>query len=247
MICRYEGAVHGKQGYFALLFAGVLTTVDALSAMKRAYRYFSLVRSGDQEFSVKKAWRTVVLNKSSELDLTGVKAYDHEYTGLVHSEPEYMEMDVHELKAVTEDDLNTLPPSPTDEGSSHGQQWAAVQAMAMRQARHHRASEWRQSVASDGTLFHPTPSPRGSHHSDETLHELPVEAHSRSKYALAHRIGRGIFATAERVLVFIGYMNVLTGIVTYTGGCRDSYVNGCLAHLISTSSSHSSCAPHWKP
>lgn len=47
------------------------------------------------------------------------------------------------------------------------------------------------------------------------------------------KLGRGSFATAERVLVFLGFMQVLTGIVDYTGGCRQHWLNGCLAHLIS--------------
>lgn len=236
MIYRYEGAVHSKQGYFTLFFAGALTTIDALAAIKRLYRYFVLIRSGEQEFSLRTAWRSIILNKSNELDLSGVKGYEHEYTGLVHSEPE--EMEIHELKAVTEDDNNFIPPTPTTAGStSNDQRWADVQAqaIAMRQSRHHNTPEWRHSVASDGTLFQPPPSPRGSHHSDETLHEM-IDARPKPKASLRHRIGCGLFATAERVLVFIGYMNVLVGIVTYTGGCRDSYVNGCLAHLISTSS-----------
>ena len=46
-------------------------------------------------------------------------------------------------------------------------------------------------------------------------------------------VGQAAFATAERSLVFAGLMQVTTGIVVYTGGCRGNYINGCLAHLIS--------------
>ncbi len=76
---------------------------------------------------------------------------------------------------------------------------------------------------------------RDSMHSDDTLHE---SAHRSSwsglgKVGLLKKIGRIVFAVAERVLVFAGLFQVITGIVIYTGGCRQNWVNGCLAHLIS--------------
>ncbi|KAF7331902.1 hypothetical protein MKEN_00070500 [Mycena kentingensis (nom. inval.)] len=46
------------------------------------------------------------------------------------------------------------------------------------------------------------------------------------------RLGRVVFEGAERILVIGGLAQLLTGIVIYTGGCRDAYINGCLAHLI---------------
>jgi len=104
--------------------------------------------------------------------------------------------------------------------------------------RHHRqrSSEWRASVASDGTLIHSdVVSPRGSHHSDDILKELAAFApgkYHKDKVSRWQRIGRGAFATTERVLVFLGYMQVLTGLATYSGICRDNYINVCLAHLI---------------
>ncbi|KAF8974353.1 hypothetical protein BDZ97DRAFT_2052995 [Flammula alnicola] len=45
-------------------------------------------------------------------------------------------------------------------------------------------------------------------------------------------IGKGVFAVVERSLVIAGFAQLLIGIVTYTGGCRENYENGCLAHLI---------------
>ena len=80
-------------------------------------------------------------------------------------------------------------------------------------------------------------SPRGSVHSDETLHS--DEFHplgwlkGTSKSGALRKVGNAVFATAERTVVFMGLMQVITGIVIYTGGCRENYVNGCLAHLIS--------------
>lgn len=169
------------------------------------------------------------MNKG-EASYTG-KSLSGEYTGLV-TDPEELELDAQELKTsdiqqdveIDGDDIDLH--SPTSE--TRTERWAND----IHRQRRSRQSEWRNSVASDGTLFHSPLERQASHHSDETLHELPPHV-PQAKLPLLHRIGRGIFATTERVLVFLGYMQILTGIVTYTGICRDSYVNGCLAHLIS--------------
>jgi len=49
---------------------------------------------------------------------------------------------------------------------------------------------------------------------------------------LLHRILQAAYATLERVLVFAAFAMLLSGIIIYTGGCRNSYINNCLAHLI---------------
>jgi len=45
-------------------------------------------------------------------------------------------------------------------------------------------------------------------------------------------VGQIAFAVTERFLIFAGFAQLLIGIVTYTGGCRQNYINGCLVHLI---------------
>lgn len=182
----------------------------------------------------------------------------------MHEEPEEIgdgdldNVDLDELKAANvsvhnlQQQQSSYPEPDTPIVQENTREWAnSVRAMHQ-QRRSARDSEWRQSVTSEGTLFHNphARSPRGSHHSDDTLHDIglglgapgPASGHGPSsvyvsppaaKRSLLQQIGSGTFATTERVLVFMGYMQALTGIVTYTGGCRDSYVNGCLAHLIS--------------
>ncbi|KAJ7086751.1 cytoplasmic protein [Mycena epipterygia] len=93
---------------------------------------------------------------------------------------------------------------------------------------HGNAEQWANHVRlnatmSDGTLFGPA-----SPHSDETLHDI----HFAPRISLLRRIAGAAFAATERALVFAGFGLFLTGIVIYTGGCRQKYVNGCLAHLI---------------
>ncbi|KAJ7742459.1 hypothetical protein DFH07DRAFT_836540 [Mycena maculata] len=94
---------------------------------------------------------------------------------------------------------------------------------------HGNTEQWANHVrvhssVSDGTLFGPA-----SPHSEETLHDLQ---HFTPRVSLLRRVGRAAFSTTEMALVFAGFGLLLTGIVIYTGGCRQNYVNGCLAHLI---------------
>lgn len=234
---RYEGQKHGPQGYFVLFFALALTTIDGLAAIYRAFRYLDAVRHAEIHFSVKDLWKCVVLNKENEILGDGLTKDSHEYTGLVVGEPEEYdlnELEGHSLKGAGDMDHVDLSPASPSSSSSHGdstQQWAEDMRALHRQHRQ-QGSRW-NSVASDGTLFHVHDDPvrRGS---DETLHELPSHVQPvEVKAPLIKRVGRAAFATAERVLVFLGYMQLLTGGVVYTGVCRDSWVNGCLAHLIS--------------
>lgn len=95
------------------------------------------------------------------------------------------------------------------------------------------SSYGRRPSMSDPVIFD-ADSPRSSRHSDDTLREaidnpIPVPKHP----LLLRRISQAAYATLERFLVFAAFGMVLSGVVVYTGGCRDSYINGCLAHLIS--------------
>ncbi|KAJ6539208.1 cytoplasmic protein [Mycena capillaripes] len=131
------------------------------------------------------------------------------------AEPEYIGLIGHEVDSV--EDVKGLRHSYDDPDShrtpdfEHGntEQWA----------NHVRIN----STMSDGTLFGPT-----SPHSEETLHDL----HLTPRISLLRRVGRAVFTATERALVVAGFGLFLTGIVIYTGGCRQKYINGCLAHLI---------------
>lgn len=229
---RYEGAKHGPQGYFVIAFAIVLTTIDALAALFRLYTFVRQVRNGERQLSIKGFWNHVILNKADDIRSGYSNANAaHEYTGLVNEPEEY----VSEYKASGRFDHIDTDSAQTDSGvqsptSEDGPSDLWSNDIRVINGRHRsRQSAWRHSIASDGTLFSAHPDSR---HSSETLHELPPHVPA-AKLPLVHRIRRGAFATTERTLVFMGYMQVLTGIVTYTGVCRNNWVNGCLAHLIS--------------
>ncbi|KAJ7701443.1 cytoplasmic protein [Mycena rosella] len=80
------------------------------------------------------------------------------------------------------------------------------------------------SATSDDALKSRPASP----HSDITLHEI----HFTPRISLLRRAGRVAFAATEWSLLLAGFGLLLTGIVIYTGGCRQNYINICLAHLI---------------
>jgi hypothetical protein len=71
---------------------------------------------------------------------------------------------------------------------------------------------------------------RDSEHSDDTLQDQDCVV---KVIPLSRRVGSLAFGTLERFLVFAGFAQVMHGVVIYTGGCREYYVNGCLAHIIS--------------
>ncbi len=197
-----------------------------LTLVLRTISYIRSIRAGEQRFAIKACWNTIVLDREDKSVALGA-----EYAGLVAEETD--EYEAAELKAREIEGEISDQPAPTDTGISprHSDEHEADQWVN----NYRRHSRYPQSADSARTVFG-VHSPRGSVHSDETL---PVGDYfsGRSKgltrASLIKKIGRALFATAERSLVFAGLMQLLTGIVIYTGGCRENYVNACLAHLIS--------------
>ncbi|KAJ3531171.1 hypothetical protein NMY22_g8269 [Coprinellus aureogranulatus] len=157
------------------------------------------------EKSARRFWRHVILNQDVE------EAHPHgpEYTGLIIEDPD--EYEIQKLGHPSGD--SPLPtPLPTEDET---EQWA-------NEVRRHAS---RGSAASERTLF-------GVHRSNssDTLNEAAKEKATPRAGLL--KAGQFAFTVLERSIVLAGFGMTLTGIVVYTGGCRESYVNGCLAHLI---------------
>ncbi|EIN10584.1 hypothetical protein PUNSTDRAFT_125363 [Punctularia strigosozonata HHB-11173 SS5] len=206
----YEGQVHSSHGFAVLLVAAVLSVIDALAFFVRLFNYLRSVRANPGTFSFKSFWRIVFLNQ----DEHGLGS-SAEYAGLVLEEdPE--ELEEHQLHKLGE--LETV--FNVDDVHDN----------------HNPTSEW---VNGNRPTVHRQNSGSSdrSRHSEETLRDptTPVRTHfsrPRPRTSLVLRIGNGIFATMERVLVFAAWAQVTEGIVVYTGGCRQNYLNGCLAHII---------------
>lgn len=138
------------------------------------------------------------------------------------SEHEYSELVAHESEDLqySPTRMSSEPSSPIKEEDSRTVQWATD---AANRRGHHRRN---LSVHSDRTLLG-----HASLNSDGEVPKYRVTAETRK--AFGWRLAGTMVSVLERVLVFAGFVQVLSGVVVYTGGCRVSYLNGCLAHLIS--------------
>ncbi|KAG6855000.1 hypothetical protein C0991_005929 [Blastosporella zonata] len=205
----YQGAVHTKHGYLTLVLALSLSAIDVLNLLRRIVMFLT---NGDK-FSIKAFWQSAILGRKVDRD-----PYAAEYTGLVDQVPEQFEESKLEISLSPVRQSGDL--DPIEEYTGDTAQWA-------NHVHHHQPRHYRkQSTASEGTLFG-TSSPMRSM---DKIHE--VKDTLASKAGLVQRIGKACFAVLERFLVFAGFAQTLLGIAIYTGGCRENYTNGCLAHLI---------------
>ncbi len=196
--------------------------------------YVRAIRRGEDSFAFKSLWNYVVLDRDQHL--SGATA---EYTNLVVGEPDELEEAELNAKDVDDDSEGSAPlhvrrdriVEPIRTGLDMQDHHEGTVHWANDVHHHSRRPSYPQSAASERTLF----GPQSPHRSDDYLpgtgHVYPWQG--KDKRALLRFVGRAAFATAERSLVFAGLMQVTSGIVIYTGGCRGNYVNGCLAHLIS--------------
>ena len=211
-----------------------LSAVDLLSLVMRLVSHVGSIRRGEERFAFKTVWNYVVLDRDDRT--SGVST---EYTNLITQEPEELEEAVLKAKDVDEEEEETAEPlhvrrarvvEPIQTDIDMHEHHDTVD-WAHNVGRHARHPSYPHSAASERTLFGPH-SPRRS---DESLHEsghvYPWQG--KDMRSVLRFVGQAAFATAERSLVFAGLMQVTTGIVVYTGGCRGNYINGCLAHLIS--------------
>jgi hypothetical protein len=206
-----------------LILSLCLSAVDITRFLVRLYAFIK----SRSKFALKPFWRNVVLGQNEYYDVT------NEYTGLDPEEPS--EFDVAELKPVR------LAESTEPLHVRRNQPIATIHTQDLDDADDDETAPWvNNSRSSQGAIHTQSErivfeanSPQGSRHSDETLHDFKLPGLIKPQAPLI-RISQGAFATLERALVFAAFGMTLSGIVVYTGGCRESYVNGCLAHLIST-------------
>lgn len=151
--------------------------------------------------------------------------YDHSH--LPGSAAEYAELVVEDPEEFEEQELKAASPHMAAEPTRRNRPTVApIKTVSFDDD----TTNWAESATSDRTLFNH--SRHGSLHSDDTLQEFQVTAQMTEHVSWYRKVGSGAFATLERVLVFAGLLQVLTGIVVFTGGCRGNWLNGCLAHLI---------------
>jgi hypothetical protein len=157
------------------------------------------------KFTLKAFWRAVILNHVVRPDI------DVDYTELSAESPG--ELDAAIEHGHSAEEIQLLHKADFEGDLGQDNQWARVHSG-------HRRSG---STTSEQTLI-----PPAARDSDDDLN-VPTR-----KPSLLRRAGVVILATLERALVFAAWELLLTGVVTYTGICRGNYINGCMAHFIST-------------
>jgi hypothetical protein len=186
-------------------------------------RLLTYIRNGEK-FGTKRFWTLVVLDQKER------SGNGPEYIELITDSPE-------EIECTTLDGSRKAVLAARESEEGHFEEHDAADTIhwsnLQRDHRHHHRHS--SSMASDQTLFHP-----GARDSDDDL--CPSKRQGGPQATLLSRVGTVILATLERSLIFVAWALSLTGIVTYTGICRGNYINGCLAHLISTLSHRLSSA-----
>jgi len=214
----YEGQMHCSYGYLVLALAFTLSAIDLFAG---ASRMLSYVRSIERDgcFSFRSFWNRVILSHGADhvSDINGA-----EYTSLVREESQGSE-EIPKTRAYRDRVI-----AATDDAIMHDDDDDETQ-------------QWVDKVRLDTEAFSASPVSdrtfvgqrhrfsRDSQHSDDTLQEQDRVV---QVIPLSRRVGSLAFGTVERLLVFAGFAQLMHGVVIYTGGCRENYLNGCLAHII---------------
>jgi hypothetical protein len=207
--------MHCTYGYLVLALAFSLSVIDTFAAATRLFSYVRSMERGAM-FSIRSFWNSVILGKE-DYHVFGMS--NAEYINLVADEPgvdENLKSNVHHNRRIV---------TTTDAESIHEDETAQW----VNDVRHSEDSP--ETPASDSTLVGRHFS-RGSQHSDDAIQE---QARFADNTPFSRRLGKLVFATVERALVLAGFAQLMHGVIIYTGGCRETYLNGCLAHIISKS------------
>jgi len=208
--------MHCSYGYLVLALAFTLSAIDLFAEASRVLSYVrSIERDGG--FSFRSFWNRVILSHGAD-HVSDINSAD--YTSLVTEESEGL--DVTPKTGAYRDRVIAA----TDDAIMHDdetQQWVDKVRLD--------TEALPESPVSDRTFVgHRHRFSRDSQDSDDTLQDQDRVVNVTP---LSRRVGSLAFGTLERFLVFAGFAQVMHGVVIYTGGCRENYLNGCLAHIIS--------------
>lgn len=207
--------MHCTHGYLVLALAFTLSAIDVFAGLGRVFSYVRRIER-DGGFSGRSFWNRVILSQGNS-HVGGTNTA--EYTSLVLEEPEESE-EVPNTTYVWRDH-RFIPIADNLNIHEGTAQWVDKVP--------HDTEDVPETPASDRTFINRRSS-RGSQHTDDTLRD---QDHVVENVFLSHRLGRLLFGTLQRLLVFAGFAQFMHGVVIYTGGCRGNYLNGCLAHIIS--------------
>ena len=209
--------MHCSYGYLVLSLAFTLSAIDFFAGTSRVLSYVrSIERDGG--FSFRSFWNRIIVLSQGADHVSGI--HDAQYTSLVTEESEGLE-EIPKTGAYSNRFIVA-----TDDAIMHDdetQQWVDEVRLD--------TEALPDSPVSDRTFVgHRHRFSRDSQHSDDTLQDQDRVV---KVIPLSRRVGSLAFGTLERFLVFAGFAQLMHGVVIYTGGCRENYINGCLAHIIS--------------
>ncbi|KZS97536.1 hypothetical protein SISNIDRAFT_405165 [Sistotremastrum niveocremeum HHB9708] len=191
-----------KHGLIGYVVVILASIIPIIDAFDSIKSLITALRNGEK-FSIS-------LIKASFLD---THAQASEYTGLnFHDEPEE-----YETAALRADDEELEKPRPRHERQSSSDTFVNDD--------HHHHKSSRMSITSEFSESTARDSP--------TMWRAPAwNTEEQSPKSLVARVAHSAFIALERLLIFGAFIALQTGAVTYTGICRENYINGCLAHLI---------------
>lgn len=188
-----------------VVLASIIPIIDAFGSIKSLV---TSLRTGEK--------LSIRLIKSALLD-PHPHPQTSAYTGLnLHDEPEEYETAV--LRGEDEEFEKQRP--------RHERQFSS-DTFVNDDHHHHPQKSSRMSITSDFSESTARDSP--------TMWRAPAwNTEEQRPTSFLARFGHSAFIASERLLIFGAFIALQTGAVTYTGICREKYINGCLAHLIST-------------
>lgn len=202
--------MHCTYGYLVLVLAFTLSAIDLFACASRLFSYVRSIERG-RKLSIRSFWNFVILGREDN-HVLGIN--NAEYTSLI----------VEDVEELDENIKTRIVAATAGDANAHDDQtpkWINKVRCD--------TEDLPESPTSDHTLVGHRLS-RSSQYSDAAL---PDQAAHVKSISLPRRLRQFLFGTLERFLVFAGFAQLMHGIVIYTGGCREHYLNGCLAHIIS--------------
>ncbi|KAF8680331.1 hypothetical protein RHS04_04105 [Rhizoctonia solani] len=228
----YEGSVHGKVGNVLLFIVNVLGVIDALPLIRRFYDF---VRAGPSEWTPSRLWYFVLRGQEEGPSRRWIDDNEEEIKLTtdpeeIRNSPVEASVDSEHAHRVHERLLrfNTASAwvNQGDESPNghHQREFGRIHGHGSPMSRHSIGSE--ATLHELGSPSQPWPlfsSPKAG------MHEAGVQKGWRGRI---QRAGHWTFNTTERIMIPFAWGVTMVGGCVYTGICRGSYLNGCLAHFI---------------
>jgi len=218
----YQGSTHGTTGAVLLLTSAILTVIDLLPILwpiKRKIQELDVTQSLG-----KPKWMPKFLPLRFWTRTQNATPDETEYLPMIHS-PEMVSSRENLTPEVWKDDLrdevDMLESSHQTHFRPRASPFSSTHSHSVDLSRERSRLLHRHSLGSDHSTLH---------EDHPSLVHRPV----RRLESRAYVVGRLIRTIVERGLIVYGWGQMLSGMSVYYGLGRAQYINGILAHFIST-------------